>query len=240
MGEIEWLHKNFAPKEIYFEDETFGLHKELSEELLRKLIKFNHQAGICFKAQTRVDYVSTSMMRLMRNAGFKYVELGVESGDAGVLASSGKGINLEQIEKAITILKEQGIKIWLNLIIGLPGETRHTVRNTIDLAVKINPERLSVAVITAYPGSKVFEWACEQKNGYRLISKDWSQFDKYLSASVELEHLSYRTMRRLQIQTYLETYLRNLRLMDLTKMLWENRSLMLSFGRSIILSASRR
>jgi len=240
MEEIKWLHKDFAAKNILFEDETFGLHSERTEELLNKIIEFNRQKGIIFKAQTRVDCVSRSCVQLMKRAGFKYVELGIESGDPDVIARSRKGITLKQAEEAVKILKSEGIKVWAKFIIGLPGETKQTARHTIDLAVKLNPHRLSVATIVAYPGSKIYDWACEGKNGYRLLSKDWGRFDKYLSSSVELDNLSYLTMRRLQIQMYLEVYLRNYRFYELSRLLWKSWSFWFTLGRSMILALKRK
>lgn len=226
--EICWLYKDFSPREIYFEDETFGLDPERSEELLEWLMDFNRDNGIVFKAQTRVDRVSGRMLRLMKLAGFEYLELGVEAGDSGVLARSGKGITLTQAEEAVKLVRKAGLRPWVNFIIGLPGENEQTVRNMIEFAVNLNPDWISVALIVAYPGSEIYQWAQRGKNGYRLVSREWARFDKYIgSASVELESLDHRRMRRLQIRMYLETYLRNLRFRELLRLFWESRRLAL-------------
>lgn len=233
MEEIRWLYRDFDAKHIYFEDETFGLNHDRTVELLNLLIDFNQMAGIRFKAQTRVDHVSEKMIKLMRRAGFEYLELGVESGDPTVLSNSGKNISLEQVKKSVFIAKQNGIKVWLKFIIGLPGETKHSVRKTIDFAVSLNPHRLSVAVIVPYPGSRIYEWAQKGQNGYHFLSKDWNKFDKYFGASVELDTLSYPSMRRFQIQMYFETYLLNGRFLDLLNMAWVHRSLAFSVARSL-------
>lgn len=225
MEEIEWVYENFKPSEIYFEDETFGLQPEHTMELLARLVEFNRHAGLKFKAQTRVDRVNEPMIEMMKRAGFEYLELGVETGDTEVLSRCGKGIDLKQVEKAVQIVRKVGMKIWFKFIIGLPGETRESVRRTINFAVKHNPDRLSVATIVAYPGSDIYKWANEGKHGYKLLTKDWSSYDKYLSDSLELENLSSRTMRQLQMQMYLEVYLRNLRFVDLMKMFIKNFSM---------------
>lgn len=218
MDEIKWIYDSFKPSEIHFEDETFGLNPEHTIRLLDSLIAFNNTAKLKFKAQTRVDRVNEPMIERMKQAGFEYLELGVESGDPEVLERSGKGIDLEQVERAVEIVRKVGMKVWFKLIIGLPGETRETIRRSIDFAVKHNPERLSVATIVAYPGSDIYRWALEGKYGYKLITDDWGNYDKYLSSSLELENLSSRALRRFQIQTYLEVYLRNLRFLELVKL----------------------
>jgi radical SAM superfamily enzyme YgiQ (UPF0313 family) len=178
------------------------------------------------------------MLALMHRAGFEYLELGVESGDPTVLKNSGKDIQIEQVEKAVAMARRAGLKVWLKFIIGLPGETPGTVRRTIDFAVKLNPHRLSVALIVAYPGTKIYKWANSGKYGYRFLSKDWATFDKYLGASVELEKLNYRTMRRLQILMYLETYIKNGRFREMALMLLKNYDIVLSISRRFFSSLS--
>ncbi|MEW6751154.1 MAG: radical SAM protein [Candidatus Latescibacterota bacterium] len=224
MAELEWLHATFAPRAIYFEDETFGLVASRTHDLLARMERFNRDKGIFFKAQTRVDHVTAERAQRLRRAGFGYLELGVESGDEGVLQQARKGTQVAQVLGCVRHLKAAGIKVWANLVIGLPGETRQSVRNSMRLAVRINPDRLSVAIITAYPGTQVYAWALAGEKGYRLLSANWDDYDKYLSASVELEGLPYATMRRLQIQIYLETYARNWRLRELAAMVWQHRA----------------
>jgi radical SAM superfamily enzyme YgiQ (UPF0313 family) len=224
MDEIAWLNDNFSPKWIYIEDETFGLKRERTFDFLEKLARYNSHGRLRFKAQTRIDRISEPFLKLMKAAGFERLEIGIESGDPDVLAKSGKGISPDEIEPAVKLIKASGIKAWLNFIIGLPGETRGSVKNSIRLAARLNPNRLSVAIIVAYPGSQIFEWARRGMNGYRLISTDWGRFDKYLDSSVELDSMSYRTMRKFQLQMYFETYIRNHRFGDLFRLIWKNRS----------------
>jgi anaerobic magnesium-protoporphyrin IX monomethyl ester cyclase len=233
MEELEWLHASFAPREIYFEDETFGLVEDRTADLLDRMERFNRDKHLFFKAQTRVDRVTLERAQRMRKAGFGYVELGVESGDDDVLEQAQKGTSTQQVLACVRDLKSAGIKVWANFVIGLPGETRRTVRNSMRLAVEINPHRLSVAIITAYPGTEVYEWALAGKRGYRLLSTDWDDYDKYLSPSVELERLPYATMRRLQLQMYLETYARNGRFRELASMFWQHRGFFGSLGRKL-------
>ncbi|MEW5875385.1 MAG: hypothetical protein AB1752_09410, partial [Candidatus Zixiibacteriota bacterium] len=79
-----------------------------------------------------------------------------------------------------------------------------------------------------------FRWAQAGEHGYRLLTTDWDRFDKYLTPSVELDTLSYSTMRRLQLRMYFETYLRNLRFGDLTKLIWRSRSFVGPVVRSLL------
>jgi len=234
MAEIEWLYKDYSPEVITFADETFGMKPKHTEELLGRLIEFNKDKGVEFTAQTRVNYISQKIVDMMKKANFSYLSFGVESGDPEVLARSGKKLRVEEVERALKIVKAAGIPHRCFFIIGLPGETKASVRKTIDLAVKLNPNRLSVALIVPYPGTKIYEWALKGSNGYRMLSNSWNQFDKYLGASLEMESLSYFEMRRLQVQLYLEAYIRNFRFKDLAKFIYGNRTLALSYGQNLL------
>lgn len=234
IEEIQWLHQDFGAREIDIEDETFGLNPDRADDLLGRIAEFNRTAGIQFKAQTRVDCVTRSLMRRMRKAGFKFLELGIESGDQEVIKQAQKGITITQVEEAVKVAREEGIKIWANFVLGLPGETDASIKHSIELATRINPDRLSVAIIVAYPGSQIYRWALAGEKGYRLLTRDWSQFDKYLSRSVELDNLKYKKLRSYEIQMYLHVYLRNLRVGALTRMVWKNRSFFSTMSRTIL------
>jgi radical SAM superfamily enzyme YgiQ (UPF0313 family) len=234
IEEIEWLVSNFRPARVTFIDETFGLRTDRTMHLLDALAVLNRRAGLTFSAQTRVNLVTQDLAPAMKAAGFRYIELGVESGDAKVLSRAQKGIQIEQVRKAVQISKNAGLKVWLKFILGLPGETPETARNTISLSVSLNPNRLSVATLVPYPGSQVYRWAREGLEGYQLLSRDWADFDKYSGKSLSIDGLSSRTLRWFQARMYLETYLRNGRVMELFRMVVKNIAVCLSFLRSLL------
>ncbi len=216
LAEIKWLAKEHGAKVISFEDETFGLLPKRTNRLLNELIRYNtNSPKIAFAAQTRVNCVTHTLARLMKQAGFEFISLGVESGDQEVLNNAKKNITLMQVREAVSIARKAGLKISLKFIIGLPGDTFRTVRKTIKLATELNPEVFSTASIVAYPGSKIYQWAINNQNGYRLTSTKWEDFDKYLHPSVELETLPLYLMKWLQIQMVLEVYIRNFRFREL-------------------------
>ena len=235
VEELKWLKNNFNPKVINIEDETFGINIKRMEALLNEIMKINHDQKIKFKAQTRVDRVNLKMLKLMKKAGFEYLELGVESGDKEVLAQSGKNIKIEQVETAVRYAKEAGIKTWCNFIIGLKGETNESVRNTINLGVKLNPSRVSVSTIVAYPGSEIYKKALREEDGFKFMNREWSSFDKYLSYSLELDTMSAKKMRMYQILAYAEIYLKNLRFIQFCKLILKYRYIAFSMLKSFFL-----
>lgn len=224
MDEVRWLYRQYDAKHISFEDDTFGMNEERTIDLLENLVRFNERANIQYGAQTRVDCFSLEMAQLMKKANFDYVSLGVESGDPDVLERTGKNITIDQIYRAVEIARKAQMKVWLKFILGLPGESRKSVKNTINLATKLNPDKFSAAIIVAYPGSDVYRWATNGEYGYRLLTHDWSSFDKYLDSSVELDSLTSRQLKRYQIQMVFEVYFRNSRYKELLSVIKNNQN----------------
>jgi len=134
-----------------------------------------------------------------------------------------KGTTLEQIEKAIAATRRAGLEIEAFYILGFPGETRQTAWDTIRLAARLNTTTAAFGIMVPYPGTKVAEMAAHGEGGYRLISTNWSDFDKHLGNAMELDSLSRSQLERLQAQAYLWFYLRNLRLRSLARFAWEKR-----------------
>jgi radical SAM superfamily enzyme YgiQ (UPF0313 family) len=217
VEEVRWLKAQFDAKVINVEDDTLGLDPERTGDLLSRFAGCGLGRDIEFLGQTRPDRMTPELAGLMKAAGFRWVCFGVESGDDEVLRRSGKGITTAQVEAAVRASRAAGLKVWLKFILGLPGETAESAGRTIGLAVRLNPERFGAAVITAYPGTQVYAWALKGEQGYHLLSRDWRRFDRYLGASVELETLSARQLKRLQLKLVLSVYLRNNRLADLLR-----------------------
>ena len=106
---------------------------------------------------------TTEFMRLLREANFQTLELGVETGNPEVLRASGKGITLEQVEHAVALAKANGLRVWCKFILGHPDETRATIRDTIDFIAKLNPDQLSVSIMTPFPGTPIHEMAAARR-----------------------------------------------------------------------------
>ncbi len=224
--EIEHLIERYAPKVIRFEDETFGLNMPRTKQILRGILARDVHRKARFSAQTRVDRLDEEFVELLREANFETLELGVESGNAGILERVKKGITLEQVERAVRLAKGAGLRVWCKFILGHPGETIDTVRDTLRFIVKLNPDRLSVSLMTPYPGTPIHEMALRGEGGYRLLGSTWDKFDKYSSGVLELEGVSLGQLKRYQLACYLMLYLRNWRITDLVRLSWAYRSML--------------
>ncbi len=222
LDEIGHVLEEFSPRRIRFEDETFGLNLLRTKEILNGILDRGYAERTSFSAQTRVDRLDRDLVRLLRRCNFELLELGVESGNDDVVKRMGKGITLQEVERAVALAKEEGLRVWCKFILGHPYETVDSIRDTMKFITRINPDQLSVALMTPFPGTPIFDMAVRGEGGYRLLSGDWATFDKYTSGVLELETVALWKLKMYQVLCYLNLYLRNRRYGELVRLAVSN------------------
>lgn len=138
----EWLARSgrrpAAGVQVAFYGGSFtGLPRERQAELLGAVSPYLADGRVdSVRLSTRPDYVDSSTPLFLRDRGVGCVELGVQSMDEAVLAASGRGYGAACVEKAVGLLREAGLKIGLQMMIGLPAETTaRLIRSARRLAV---------------------------------------------------------------------------------------------------------
>ncbi|MCX5695034.1 MAG: radical SAM protein [Candidatus Omnitrophica bacterium] len=220
ITEIELAIDKYGIQLIDFHDEIFLFNNERTNGLLTKFIESGLSKKIKWSGLTRVDLIDQKIIELAKEAGCYRIELGVESGNDGILKRINKNTTVSQIERAVDIIKKSKIKISSYYILGHPGETEATMKETINLAVKLNTDYIAVGIMVPYPGTEIYQWAKEGKFGYRLRSADWDTYDKYGGSALEFEGLSFKKILNFQRKAYLDFYLKNLRFIDLIKFIF--------------------
>lgn len=222
VDEIEHLIDNYGIDYIGFPDETFTLNKKRLHAVMDMIVERGLHKRFTWASQTRVDLVEREMLTAMKRAGCVLVGLGVESGNDGVLARSGKGITKEQARQAVALAKELGLKVNAYFILGHPDETFSNMIETVRFAAELNPHFSAFGIMVPYPGTAIREMALKGEGGYRNVSADWSDYTKSTGHPMELEGVSRRTMVFIQMGGYLYFYLRNLRFVEFFRVLKEN------------------
>ena len=110
----------------------------------------------------------------MKKAGCRLINLGIESGCQQTLDAMNKGTSVDQNEKAIKWVKDAGISIAASIIVGYPGETVDTIKQTFESIKKAKPDEVYVCVATPYPGTDLYDLV--HKLGWKM-SPDWSRYD---------------------------------------------------------------
>jgi anaerobic magnesium-protoporphyrin IX monomethyl ester cyclase len=170
--EMEYLVKKRGMKSIYFDDDTFNIGKKRMMQLAIELIKRDFNTPWAFMG--RADLASEDYMKLFKKSGLKAVKYGMESGSQEIVDSAGKNLDLKTAIRNIEATKNLGIKVHLTFTLGLPGETRKTINETIRLALRLDPDSVQFSIATPFPGTKFYE---EMKAKGSISSDDWSDYD---------------------------------------------------------------
>jgi hopanoid biosynthesis associated radical SAM protein HpnJ len=154
--EVAWALEAFKPQglqEIFFDDDTFTYnpHRMIEMSQAFKPLKFTWSST----SRAHLDYET---LRAMRDAGCRLFIVGFESGNEGVLKNIKKGITAARGKQFVKDCKRAGIKVHADFIIGLPGETRETIKETIRYAKELDCETIQVSVAHAYPGTEMYDW----------------------------------------------------------------------------------
>jgi anaerobic magnesium-protoporphyrin IX monomethyl ester cyclase len=180
LEEIEGLWKDYRIREVFFQDDTFNMKRDWFEAICSGLIERGLNNKMVFRAPFRANemLVDRDMLKLAKQAGFWMIFYGVESGSQQILDSVKKNLKKEEIERAFKLTKKAGIKTYASFMIGNLGEDRKTVGETIDFALKLNPDFYGFAIATPYPGSQLYEIA--QKDGLIRSSFDGYGLSRYV------------------------------------------------------------
>ncbi len=196
LNEIEYLISEHGYKYFDFHDDTFNLYPERVLEICEKIKKRN--LDISWGCFCRVNNFTLEIALAMKDAGCEVIQFGIEAGNQTILNSINKKITVEQVENAIKAANHAGIKqIACGFIIGHANDTEETANQTINFGVKLaelGATRLTISVLTPYPGTEVFKKRNEL--GINLITKDWEQYI-FSRVVIETKNLSKERLREI-------------------------------------------
>ncbi len=159
-AELAWAKQNFPEvKEFYFDDDTFNIQKARTIELCAKL----KPLVLTWSCNSRVttDYET---LNAMKEAGCRLLIVGFESGDPQILKNIKKGATVQRALDFARDCHELGLILHGDFILGLPGETRESIHNTIKFAKRLDCETIQVSIAHALPGTELFDYA--EQNGF--------------------------------------------------------------------------
>jgi len=164
VNEVKWIKDNFPGlKEIFFDDDTFNYQKARTIALCSELGK----VGVTWSCTSRVT-TDLDTLKAMKDAGGRLMIVGYESGDPQILKNIKKGATIDMARRFTANAHKLGLTIHADFIVGLPGETRDSIRNTINFAKELDCETIQVSLAHPYPGTEFFDYV--KKNN--LITLD--------------------------------------------------------------------
>jgi hopanoid biosynthesis associated radical SAM protein HpnJ len=160
IEEIAWAQKAFPQvKEFFFDDDTFTDDARRAETIARALGKL----GVTWSCNAKAN-VPRETLKILKDGGLRLLLVGYESGNQQILYNIKKGMRLEVARRFTQDCHELGITIHGTFILGLPGETKETIEETIRFATEINPHTIQVSLAAPYPGTFLYRQAVE--NGW--------------------------------------------------------------------------
>jgi len=204
LEEIKLLQKDYGIKEISFYDDTFTAFKENVASFCAGIIK--EKIDISWSCMSRVDFVDREILRLMGQAGCHQIGYGLESASEEILNNINKPLSQALAKETVKLTQQAGIDVRAMFMLGNPGETEQTIRQTINFALEIDPDLVIFNIATPFPGTQMYNWA--KDNGY-LPDTDWGSFD-LANAVMRLPTVSAGQIRHYYNLAYRRFYLRPL------------------------------
>jgi len=144
--------------ELYLMDPIFNLHAARAKEICRFIAERNDRR-VPVHAEVWAEFIDEELARLMREAGFAFLEVGLQSIDEAALATVERRLRMERFLDGVAALTRCGLHWELQLICGLPGETRASFRRSLDFAASLDPPVLAVYPLMVLPGTELWRKA---------------------------------------------------------------------------------
>ncbi|MGI4748835.1 MAG: hopanoid biosynthesis associated radical SAM protein HpnJ [Janthinobacterium lividum] len=196
--EIRLAMKYFPQvKEFFFDDDTFTDDLPRAELIAKELGKL----GVTWSCNAKAN-VPRATLKVLKDNGLRLLLVGYESGNQQILHNIKKGLRIEVARQFTKDCHELGIKIHGTFILGLPGETKETIQETITFAKEINPHTMQVSLAAPYPGTFLHKQATE--NGWL----DESHAELIDENGVQMAPLHYPHLSHTEIFESVETFYR--------------------------------
>lgn len=215
-----WLLKKLGINNIHMYADLFTVSRDQVVELCQRMIE--EKINIRWTCNSRVDYVDEEMLSLMGKAGNWLISWGIESGNEQILKNARKGAYPDKAERALRWAKKAGIMNWGYFIIGLPGETEGTIRQTIDFAKKLPLDIALFHVAAPYPGTPFFFEVVE--NGWFRPGTRWENVDMDKGTVLDYPNLNAESLLYWQKRAFREWAFRPGPILTYLKMLLSDAS----------------
>jgi radical SAM superfamily enzyme YgiQ (UPF0313 family) len=160
IEEIRLARRYFPQvKEFFFDDDTFTDNLPRAEAIALELGKL----GVTWSCNAKAN-VPRATLKVLKDNGLRLLLVGYESGNQKILHNVKKGMLIDVATRFTRDCHDLGITIHGTFILGLPGESRETIEETIRFATKINPHTIQVSLAAPYPGTALYRQAVE--NGW--------------------------------------------------------------------------
>jgi len=155
ISELKYLIEEHGEKSFIFWDDLFTVDRSRIVELCNAFI--NAGMDIDWVCLVRLNTIDRELLALMKKAGCREVQVGIESGNDRVLKYIKKGLTLKKIRERVPMIEEAGIDYGIFLIVGFPTETKEEIEDSLAILREMNPTWVNVSIFSPYPGCDFHE-----------------------------------------------------------------------------------
>lgn len=175
IGEIDQLINKYQQTHINFVDDNFTANKQRVVRLCEQMIKNGFHEKATFDLQTRADAVNDEILTLLKKAGFRVVNYGLETASERLMVLLNKKETVAENIAAVKLAKKHGFGVSGTFIFGLPTETRQERWQAYELAKDLDLDYVRFNNATPYPGTRLYEIAKEE--GRLFVEKGWTNLN---------------------------------------------------------------
>jgi radical SAM superfamily enzyme YgiQ (UPF0313 family) len=202
VDELEWVISEHGVRNFLAWSETFTVNRQYVLDIAGELISRN--LDIRWVCNSRVDTVDRELLDTLRRAGCWMMSYGIESASQGILDRAGKKTTPQQAERAVEMARDARLEVTGHFILGLPGETKESIKDTIKFARDLDLDFAQFYCAVPFPGSQLFAEA--QKNKW-INTNDWARFEQHSSA-LNTKNLKAEEVMAFRREAYRRFYLR--------------------------------
>jgi anaerobic magnesium-protoporphyrin IX monomethyl ester cyclase len=206
VDEMELLINDYGVREIRFWDDTFNIDQQRVLAICEEILK--RKLDVTWTCLGRVNHMNENILETMAKAGCWQVDYGIESGSQVILNRIMKGQTLEMVERVVAMTHKAGIGVRGFFMLGLPGETESTMKDTIRFAKSLDLTSAVFHITTPFPGTELFKIA----TGTGELRLDASYDEYMLGFSEDIPYvprgLTAQRMKDFQNIAYREFYFR--------------------------------
>lgn len=205
VEEMKQVVEQFGTKHFYIVDDVMTLWKEHILEICERIDA--EGLDITFEGSTRANLVEDEVIARLVRSGLIRLSFGLETVDPEIRRTMKKQVPLEHYIRANGICNKYGVEALNSVMIGLPGETRETVRATLKFLRNAREvKQANFAIAVPYPGTEFHELAVKGDKGVKLMTEDFSEYRRYGSAVTTVGDLTPPDLIDLQNEGFVSIY----------------------------------
>lgn len=173
--EIEYLMKNHGVKEIHIEDDNFTFYKDHVVKVCTAIREKKIKLNFGLPNGVRVDRLDEEILEELKNTGFYFLSIGIESGSLTTLKRMNKSLSLLKVKEGVTLIRKYGFRLKGFFMLGYPGENRREIMETIHFAKSLDLDRAFFSVYIPLPGTPEFQ-NLEKEGKIDIARCNWKDY----------------------------------------------------------------